>query len=111
MSVFYVSTSCKVTRLLTNHPVRAAEIVDFPIATSGLQMTVKPPAGDEAFHFVATRERLEFLSASDILEEAAGIANLDLTPEQFHERLVDARGRINPNDWSATTLRTTVVRH
>ena len=74
-------------------------------------MTVKPPAGDEAFHFVATRERLDFLSAGDILGEAAGIANLDLTPEQFHERLTDARGRINPDDWSATTLRTSVVRH
>ena len=111
MSVFYVSTSCKVTRLLSNHPVQAAEIVDFPIAASGLQMTVKPPAGDEVFHFVATRERLDFLSAGDILGETAGIANLDLAPEQFHERLADARGRINPDDWSAITLRTSVVSH
>ena len=111
MSVFYVSTSCKVTRLLSNHPVQAAEIVDFPIAASGLQMTVKPPAGGEVFHFVATRERLDLLSPGDILGEAAGIANLDLAPEQFHERLADARGRINPDDWSATTLRTSVVRH
>ena len=111
MSVFYVSTSCKVTRLLSNHPVQAAEIVDFPIAASSLQMTVKPPAGDEVFHFVATRERLDFLSAGDILGETAGIANLDLAPEQFHERLADARGRINPDDWSGTTLRTSVVSH
>ena len=111
MSVFYVSTSCKVTRLLNNHPVQAAEIVDFPISASGLQMTVKPPTGDEAFHFVATRDRLDFLSPADILGEAAGIANLDLSPAQFHERLADARSRINPDDWSATTLRTSVVAH
>ena len=111
MSVFYVSTSCKVVRLLNNHPVRAAEIVDFPITASGLRMTVKPPAGDEIFHFVATRDRLEFLSPGEILGEAAGIANLDLNPAQFHERLADARSRINPDDWSATTLRTSVVGH
>ena len=111
MSVFYVSTSCKVTRLLNNHPVRAAEIVDFPIAASGLRITVKPPAGDEVFHFVATRDRLDFLSPAEILGEAAGIANLDLSPAQFHERLADARSRINPDDWSATTLRTSVVGH
>ena len=111
MSVFYVSTSCKVTRLLHNHPVRAAEIVDFPITASGLRMTVKPPAGDEVFHFVATRDRLDFLSPAEILGEAAGIANLDLSPAQFHERLADARSRINPDDWSATTLRTSVVGH
>ena len=111
MSVFYVSTSCKVTRLLDNHPVQAAEIVDFPLAASGLRMTVKPPTGDEAFHFVATRDRLDMLSPADILGQAAGIANLDLTPAQFHERLVEARSRINPDDWSAVTLRTSVVGH
>ena len=111
MSVFYVSTSCKVTRLLDNHPVQAAEIVDFPIPASGLRMTVKPPTGDEVFHFVATRARFDFLSRADILGEAAGIADLDFTPAQFHERLADARSRINPDDWSATTLRTSVVGH
>ena len=111
MSVFYISTSCKVTRLLNNHPVQPAEIVDFPIAESGLQMTVKPPAGDEAFYFVATRDRLEFLSRADLLGEAAGIANLDLSAAQFYERLTEARSRINPDDWSAMTLRTSVVGH
>ena len=43
-------------------------------------MTVKPPAGDEAFYFVATREPMSFLSDSDILAETAGIASLDLSP-------------------------------
>ena len=111
LNVFYVSTSCKVTRLLHDHRVRAAEIVDFPLAASGLRMTVKPPPGDEVFHFVATRDRLDFLSPAEVLGEAAGIANLDLSPAQFHERLADARSRINPDDWSATSLRTSVVGH
>ena len=109
MNIFYVSTSCKITRLLHNHRVRAAEIVDFPLDTSGLQMIVKPPAGEEGFYFVATREALDFLASADILREVAGIASLDLSPEQFYERLAEARGRINPDDWSITTLRTTVV--
>ena len=45
MSVYYVSSSCKVTRLLNNRQVTATEIVDFPTPESGLVMTVKPPAG------------------------------------------------------------------
>ncbi len=112
VSIFYVSSSCKVTRLLNNHPVQATEIVDFPTPESGLSMTVKPPAGEEAFYFVATREPVDFLSggaAGDILGEGAGIASLDLSPEQFYRRLEDARGRINPADWSARTLRTQVI--
>ena len=109
MNIFYVSTSCKVTRLLHNHRVKAAEIVAFPLDTSGLQMIVKPPAGEEGFYFVATREALDFLAGADVLREAAGIASLDLSPKQFYERLAEARSRINPDDWSITTLRTTVV--
>ena len=112
VSVYYVSSSCKVTRLLHNRPVEAQEILDLPTPESGLTMTVKPPAGDEAFHFVATREPVDFLSggaAGDILSQASGIASLDMTPEQFYRRLEDARGRINPADWSARTLRTRVI--
>ena len=60
VSVYYVSSSCKVTRLLNNRPVKATEIVDFPTPESGLVMTVKPPAGEEAFYFVATRQPLDF---------------------------------------------------
>ena len=113
MNVFYVSSSCKVTRLVHNFALSPAEIVDIPLPGSGLQMTVKPPGGDEAFYFVATRTQSEFdfLSSADVLGEAAGIANLDLTPEQFYQRLSDALGRINPYDWSVFTLRTRVVAH
>ena len=109
LNIFYVSTSCKVTRLLHNRAMPVAQIVDFPLAESGLEMTVKPPAGDEAFYFVATREPMSFLSGSDILAETAGIASLDLSPAQFYRNLDDARGRTNPDDWSSMTLRTTVV--
>ena len=114
MSVYYVSSSCKVTRLLNNRPVGATEIVDFPTPESGLVMTVKPPAGNEAFHFIATREPLDFLSGGtggDILGEGAGVSSLDLSPEQFYRRLEDTRGRINPDSWSARTLRSRVITH
>ncbi|MCY4320650.1 MAG: DUF4384 domain-containing protein [Alphaproteobacteria bacterium] len=114
VSVYYVSSSCKVTRLLNNRPVKATEIVDFPTPESGLVMTVKPPAGDEAFYFVATRAPVDFLSGGtggDILGQGAGVASLDMSPDQFYRRLDDMRGRINPDDWSARTLRTRVVGH
>lgn len=114
MSVYYVSSSCKVTRLLNNRAVGATEIVDFPTQESGLVMTVKPPAGNEAFYFIATRESVDFLSGGtggDILGQAAGVASLDLSPAQFYRRLEDARGRINPDSWSAKTLRTRVIGH
>ena len=114
VSVYYVSSSCKVTRLLNNRPVKATEIVDFPTPESGLVMTVKPPAGEEAFYFVATREPLDFLSGGtggDILGQGAGVASLDMSPDQFYRRLDDTRGRINPDDWSARTLRTRVIGH
>ncbi len=109
VNIFYVSTSCKVTRLLANRQTAEAEIVNFPLPESGLQMTVKPPAGDEVFYFVATRNPMDFLAASDILSESMGIASLDLSPAQFYQHLKDARGRINPDDWSITTLHTSVV--
>ena len=109
VNIFYVSSSCKVTRLLANRETAAARIVDFPLPESGLEMTVKPPAGDEAFYFVATRSPMDFLAASDILTETMGIASLDLSPAQFYQHLMDARGRINPDDWSIATLTTSVV--
>ena len=111
MTIFHVSTSCKVTRLLHNHSVNPAEIVNFPLDGSGVKITVKPPAGTEGFYFVATREKLDFLSGADILGEAAGIASLDLSAVQYERRLSDALGRINPADASVTTLYTRVVSH
>ena len=111
VTLFHVSTSCKVTRLLQNSALRQTEIVNYPFAGSGLQITVKPPAGAEGFYFVATRNPFEFLSQSDILSQSAGIAWLDLNPQQFFRRLDDALGRVNPDDWSVTTLHTRVVAH
>ena len=112
LSLFHVSTSCKVTRLLQNFQMPPAQIVDFPSPASGLQVVVKPPAGPEAFYLVSTRNQFDFLSGADILSDGVGgIANLDLNPAQFHRRLDDALGRVNPDDWSVMTLSTTVVAH
>ena len=110
MSVFHVSTSCQVTRLMDNMPVNAAEIVDFPVRGSGMRVTVKPPAGREAFHLIATREKLEFLASADILSsEGGGVASLYLTPKQFYERVKQFRDRINPSDLSMKTLYISIV--
>ena len=109
LSLFHVSTSCKVTRLIHNLVMRPAEIIDFP--GSGIEIVVKPPAGYEAFHLVTTRDQFEFLSGSDILSESGGVASLDLSPAQYYRRLNDALGRVNPDDWSVTTLPTLVVAH
>lgn len=109
MNIFYVSTSCKVTRLLNNCSMTEARIVDIPTPESGLRMTVKPPSGNEAFYFVATRPSMDFLAGSDIMGEAAGVSSLDLSPEQFYRHLQDALGRINPADRATYTLRTSIV--
>ena len=112
LSLYHVSTSCKVTRLLGNATMPPAEIVDFPSPESGLGFVVKPPAGPEAFYLVSTRNQFDFLSGADILREGlGGIANLDLSPDQFYRRLNDALGRVNPDDWSVMTLSTMVVAH
>ena len=111
MTIFHVSTSCKVTRLLNNLAMEPTEIVDFPLSGSRVTITVKPPAGTEAFYFVAARDKLDFLSRADILAESAGIASLDLDPRQFDRRLDDALGRINPADVSVSTLVTHVRSH
>ena len=111
LSLYHVSTSCKVTRLIHNQAMRPAEIVNFPSPESGLHIVVKPPAGSESFYLVATRAPFEFLSGADILSESGGMASLDLNPEQFHRRMDDALGRINPDDWSVSTLPTSVVAH
>ena len=104
LSLFHISTSCKVTRLVHNFSMRPTEIVDFPLAGRGLQIVVKPPAGNEAFHVVTTRAPFEFLSGADILSASGEIARLDLNPEQYFRRLNDSLGRVNPDDWSITTL-------
>ena len=110
MSVFHVSTSCKVTRLLDNMPVKAAEIVDFPSRDSGMKVIVKPPAGREAFYLIATREKLEFLANADILSSGGGgIARLYLTPEQFYQRVKQFRDRINPDDLSIRSLPISII--
>lgn len=108
MNVFHVSTSCKVTRLLHNRSLQQAEILDFPLRGSGIRMIVKPPAGNEAFYFVATREPIDVLAAADVMGSGE-IVSLDLSPAQFYTRLDQITGRINPADLSMTTLRTTVV--
>ena len=111
LTLFHVSTSCKVTRLIKNRAMAPAEIADFPAPGSGLKVVVKPPGGVEAFYLVTTREPLEFLSGSDILSGTGDIASLDLNPYQYYRRLSDALGRINPYDWSVFTLHTTVRQH
>ena len=108
MSIFHVSTSCKVTRLMDNRPIVAATIVDFPTKDSGLNITVKPPPGPEAFYFIASRQKIDVLAASDILR-GDEIASLDLSPKQFFDRLEQVIGRINPADLGLTTLGTAVV--
>lgn len=111
LNLFHVSTSCKVTRLIHNLAIRPAVIIDFPLSESGIEIVVKPPAGDEAFHLVSTRTPFEFLSGADILRQTGDIAALDLNPAQYYRRLNDALGRVNPDDWSVTTLHTSVVTH
>ena len=111
LTLFHVSTSCKVTRLLDNVQTPMAEIIDYPGRGGGLDITIKPPAGREGFYFIATLRKLSFLSSDDILNEAAGIAAIDMSPAQFYQRLEQARARMNPAEWSLTTLRTTVIQH
>lgn len=112
VSLFHVSTSCKVTRLLKNHRIETpGEITDFPLAGSGIEITVKPPEGEEGFHFIATRKPFDLLTGSDVLKEQGHIASLDMSPEQFYQRLEQALGRIDPNEWSTRTLRTEVFQH
>ena len=62
MNVFHVGTSCKVTRLLHNRRMVAGEIVEFP--PQNIQITVKPPAGDEAFLFCCDAGRVERVGPS-----------------------------------------------
>ena len=71
-------------------------------------MIVKPPAGNEAFYFVATREPIDVLASADLMGSGE-IAALDLSPAQFYTRLDQITGRINPADVSMTTVRTTVM--
>jgi hypothetical protein len=108
LNMFHVSTSCKVTRLLHNVQVQPAEIADFPRQNSRM-IIVKPPTGEEAFYLIATREPMAFVAEADILQGGDGIASLDLSPAQFHERLKQVLGRINPDDLSVATLKTSIV--
>ena len=108
INVFHVGTSCKVTRLVRDLRVSEAEIVDFPLPGSGVEIRVKPPAGVEAFYILATRAPADFLAGSDLLG-GGDIVGVDLAPDQFYRRLREFHGRIDPNDLSMTTLRTRVV--
>lgn len=108
VNIFHVSTSCKVTRLMRNRFVKEATIVNFP--EEGMSVVVKPPAGDEAFYVVATRKEIDVLAGADILR-GGEVASLDMNPAQFYTRLQQATGRINPDDLSMTTLRTSIISH
>ena len=106
VNLFHVSTSCKVTRLMRNRLFKEATIVDFP--ASGMSVVVKPPGGDEAFYVVATRKDIDMFAADDRLH-GDEVATLDMSPAQFYTRLEYATGRINLDDLSMTTLRTSIV--
>jgi len=108
LNMFHVSTSCKVTRLLHNVHLQPTEIADFPRQNSRA-IIVKPPAGEEAIYFVASREQMAFIAEADILQGGDGLASLDLSPGQFYQRLEQVLGRVNPDDLSVTTLRTSIV--
>ena len=108
LNMFHVSTSCKVTRLLHNVLLQPTEIADFPRQNSRA-IIVKPPTGDEAIYFIATREPMAFVAQTDILQGGDGIASLDLSPGQFYQRLEQVLSRINPDDLSVTTLRTSII--
>ena len=108
VNMYHVGTSCKVTRLLHNVQVNPAEIADFPRQNSQM-IIVKPPAGEEAFYIAASRQPLAFVAHADILQGGDGIASLDLSPAQFYQRLEQVLGRINPDDLSVTTLKTSIV--
>ena len=111
MSIFHVSTSCKVTRLLNNAFLKVNEITDFPLRDGNIQMAVKPPAGEEGFYFIATREKFDFLSESDILSGRGEIVSLDMSPDEFYSRLEQARSRIAPTNWGSRTLKVFVQTH
>ena len=111
VTLFHVSSSCKVTRLLDNARMPMAQILDYPAKGGGLSISVKPPGGREGFYFIATLERLAFLSPGDVLSESGGIASIDMSPAQFYARLEQARARMDPASWGVTTLRTEVVEH
>lgn len=108
LNMFHVSTSCKVTRLLHNVLLQPTEIADFPRQNSRA-IIVKPPPGEEAIYFIATREQMAFVAEADILQGGDGLASLDLSPAQFYQRLDQVLSRINPDDLSVTTLRTSIV--
>ena len=108
LNMFHVSTSCKVTRLVHNVYLQPTEIADFPRQNSRM-ITVKPPVGEEAIYFIATREQMAFVAEADVLQGGDGIARLDLSPAQFYQRLEQVLGRINPADLSVTTLKTRIV--
>ena len=108
LNMFHVSTSCKVTRLLHNVHLQPTEVADFPRQNSRA-IIVKPPIGEEAIYFIATREQMAFVAEADILQGGDGLASLDLSPAQFYQRLEQVLGRINPDDLSVTTLRTSIV--
>ena len=108
VNMYHISTSCKVTQLLHNVRVEPAQIADFPRQNSRM-IIVKPPTGDEAFYVIATREPMAFIAEADILQGGGGLASIDLNPEQFYQRLDQVLSRINPDDLSVSTLRTSIV--
>lgn len=108
VNVFHVGTSCKVTRLIRDLQVREAEIIDFPPRGGGIEVTVKPPEGAEAFYLLATRAPADFLAEGDLLG-GGDIAGVDLAPDRFYRRLREFYGRVDPSETSMATLRTEVV--
>lgn len=64
VTMFHVSTSCKVARLLDDVQMPMAEIIDFPARGSGMAITVKPPEGQEGFYVVATLKLLPLPATS-----------------------------------------------
>ena len=109
LNIFHVSTTCGVTHLLRDVELEPARILEFPDSRSGPQIITGLPAGAEAFYFVASGERIGTLLQPFIIREAAGIANLTLTPEQLYVFLFETRRRTGAGGWGVTTVRAAVT--
>lgn len=103
LSLYAVSSSGKVLRLMANHPVQANQIVTIGEPENLVSYRLTPPTGTENFLLIGARQPLTWTEAADMRDIEPPV-ELALTPDQLRDGLWTALHTFPSDAWNTAVF-------